>query len=87
MQHVIKLGLFVSCEVYCPPGTENKPGSNVCTECPQGFYKNNEAAALCHPCPTGFVTRINGSTSRYDCQLSEHFAFSYRFPSKTVTCD
>ena len=65
--------------VSCPPGKENKPGSNVCTECPQGFYKNNEAAALCHPCPTGFVTRINGSTSRYDCQLSQYLAHKFQW--------
>ena len=70
--HNIALQSFVwLCAVSCPPGKENKPGSNICTECQQGFYKNIEAAALCDPCPVGFVTRINGSTTRDDCELSE----------------
>ncbi|XP_076460199.1 uncharacterized protein LOC143293161 [Babylonia areolata] len=65
------------CILSCPPGKENQPGSNICTECQQGTYKSIEAAALCDPCPVGYVTRINGSTDVSDCELSACEAGSY----------
>lgn len=57
------------CILSCPPGKENKPNTDVCTLCEQGFFKNVEAATSCTPCPTNFTTRINGSTESGDCDL------------------
>ncbi|KAL8588922.1 hypothetical protein ACOMHN_012960 [Nucella lapillus] len=55
--------------VYCHPGKEVLPRSQVCTDCRQGFYKSSRTTHLCEPCPDRFVTRINGSSSKDDCQL------------------
>ena len=47
---------------------------------------STKTAALCDPCPVGFVTRTNGSTSRYDCYLSENLVRLYRFMA-VLNCD
>ncbi|KAK7452812.1 hypothetical protein BaRGS_00039696, partial [Batillaria attramentaria] len=57
------------CILSCPPGKENKPDTDICTLCEQGFYKTVEAAISCTPCDAGYTTRINGSTDKSDCDL------------------
>ncbi|XP_070186674.1 uncharacterized protein [Littorina saxatilis] len=74
------------CILSCPPGKENKPGSNVCTPCQQGFYKNKEAAVLCDRCPEGYVTRVNNSVESADCNLRACEPGSYASEDSCVAC-
>ncbi|KAK7506491.1 hypothetical protein BaRGS_00001966, partial [Batillaria attramentaria] len=66
------------CEAFCVSGEELVNG--VCTECPQGYYKDNtvDRFGTCTPCPVDFITDGTGATSQSSCNIRNCSAGSYR---------
>ena len=48
--------------MFCEAGHEAAPGSEECTPCKQGYYKEVTGNSPCEPCPIG-ANGINGQTT------------------------
>ena len=52
--------------------------SNVCVECPVGFYQDDTGMAECEPCPVTHSTKAKGSTDHSDCMRKSVYGTSQR---------
>ncbi|XP_022316517.2 uncharacterized protein LOC111120118 isoform X1 [Crassostrea virginica] len=56
------------CYTICPAGQYAEDVTNVCKNCPLGYYQELSGSRMCHSCPNGQVTLQEGATSLEQCQ-------------------
>ncbi|KAG1659024.1 Sushi, von Willebrand factor type A, EGF and pentraxin domain-containing protein 1 [Nymphon striatum] len=54
--------------LQCPEGTYHDPISEICVDCPVGFYQNIPGSELCEVCPKGSTTLETNSKSVNECR-------------------
>lgn len=52
----------------CPAGQYAEDVTNVCKNCPLGYYQELSGSRMCRSCPNGQVTLQEGATSLEQCQ-------------------